>query len=91
MIGKKSLVAYNESHTESDCSSEAVDEICTDTDDDNADHERTRRMWMMTVLLLLQAITTKQCQRVAPQTLYLQTMMGPWPRNGMLRALSVSW
>ena len=29
----------NESHTESDSSSEAVDEISTGTDDDNADHE----------------------------------------------------
>ena len=39
MIGIFSFVANNESHTESDSSSEAVDEICTDTDDNIADHE----------------------------------------------------
>ena len=39
MIGNFSFVAGNESHIESDSSSGAVDEICTDTDDDNADHE----------------------------------------------------
>ena len=39
MIGKFCFVAYNESPTESDPSSKAVDEICTDTDDDSADHE----------------------------------------------------
>ena len=33
------FVANNESHTESDTSSEALDEICTDTDDNHADHE----------------------------------------------------
>ena len=39
MIGKFSFVADNESHTESDSSSEAVEDVSTDTDDDNADHE----------------------------------------------------
>ena len=39
MIGIFSSVANNESHTVCDSSSEAVDEICTDTDDNNADHE----------------------------------------------------
>ena len=34
LIGKCSFVANNESHTESDYSNGAVDEICTDTDDD---------------------------------------------------------
>ena len=45
---------------------------------------------MLTVLLLLQAIT-KQRHRVAPQTFYLCTMMGPWPKLVMQQALSVSW
>ena len=39
MIGKFTFVADNESHTESDFSSEVVGENCTDTDDDIADPE----------------------------------------------------
>ena len=39
LIGKFSFVANNECHTESGSSNGAVDEICSDTDDDNADHE----------------------------------------------------
>ena len=52
--------------------------------------KRTKRLWMLTVLLLLQAITTKQRQRDVPQAFYLYAMMGPWPKHGMQQALSVN-